>query len=164
MEKKTDKQSSGIVIALRLFAALAMALVVSLLPLAQPATAGSSYTCPDGSTAQDVNGDGNVDAADCPIDIVDPDLRGNVTVKAGCGFLKVTNHEVSVMRFRFGRTHHRLLHHYKVAPGATRKIKTHLRRIDWKASWNTKDPRTGHKRVRQHCGSSTPSALPNTGA
>lgn len=174
METKTHMQSNSFTLTMRLLVVAVMALIAGLLVAAQPASADGTttpFTCPDGSTPQDTTGDGVVDERDCEIDVVDPDQRGRVTVKAGCGFIRVTNREDSVMRFRYGRSHHKLNHLIKVAPGATRKVKTTIRRVEWKASWRTKDARVGDNlRVRQSCGSSsvkptvTPTALPNTGA
>jgi hypothetical protein len=136
------------------------------------ASTDPSFECPEGSEWNDDNGDGVATLEECTFIIVDPDLRGAVTVKARCGFLKVTNHENRVMRFRYGRSLQNPDNIVKVASGATRKINTSRRSIDWKASWPHKDPRVGHNlRVRQNCGSSSvkptvvnPTALPNTGA
>lgn len=175
MEKMTYMQSNSFTLTMRLLAVAVVALIAGLLVVAQPASAADGttpYTCPDGSTPEDTTGDGVVDERDCEIDVVDPDQRGHVAVKAGCGFIRVTNREDSAMRFRYGRSHHNLNHLIKVAPGATRKVETTLRRIDWKATWSTKDARVGDNlRVRQNCGSNpvkptvaTPTALPNTGA
>lgn len=193
MRKKTYKQSYGFALPMRLFAVPVMALVAGLLVVAQPASAAEDcssatssdcvepeptpdppFTCPDGTTPQDTTGDGVVDMRDCEIDIVDPDLRGDVTVKGGCGFVRVTNHEKETMRFHYGRANHKLDRMVRVTSGATRKISTSWRLIDWQATWRNHDPRSGNNlRVRQNCGSNAvvkppptvyPPALPNTGA